>query len=142
MAASVDVNQRAVFWLLEDLIDANAGIKERVAEVYVKSGPTFVRTAQRLSPEDTGALKRSIHFTVAKRIPRMRIGSIKRVKNPKTGKLATTYAPYVHDGTSRMAPRPFIWQAVMQHTTPQGNFMRGLRKAGVGNIGRSTGGLS
>ena len=141
MPVSVDVEQRSVFWLMEDLQDASRNIKSRVADVYQTSGPTFVRTAVRLAPEDTGALKRSIGYTVNRRIPRIRIGSIKRSVNPKSGRLAMSYARYVHDGTSRMPPRPFVSQSIAKHTTPQGAFMRGLRKAGVANIGRSTGGL-
>ena len=75
-------------------------------------------------------------------MPRLRLGSLKRNKNPKSGKLAQTYAGYVHDGTWKMDPNPYVDIAVDRHTTEQGAFMRGLRKAGVAHIGRSTGGMS
>lgn len=141
MSISVDIDQHAVAFLIADLVNAEVGIKDRVADVMESSGPTFVRSAVQFAPEDTGALRASIGYTVARRTPRLRVGSIKRTKNPKSGRLAKSYAGYVHDGTSRMAPRPFVDKAVKKHTTAQGRFMRGLRKAGVANIGRSTGGL-
>ncbi len=141
MPISVEVDTREIFLLTADLNLAADGIKERIADVMQASGPTFVRTAKQIVPVDTGALKRSIHFTVARREPRLRIGPTKRVKNPKSGRLVQTYAGYVHDGTRTMPGRPFIWDSVKRHTTAQGNFMRGIRKAGVATIDRSTGGL-
>ena len=141
MPVSVEVDAREVHLLQFDLANASRDIKDRVADVMQSSGPTFVRTAKQIVPVDTGALQRSIHFTVARREPRLRIGPTKRIRNPKGGNLVQTYAGYVHDGTRTMPGRPFIRQAVERHTTPQGQFMRGLRKAGIANIGRSTGGL-
>jgi hypothetical protein len=131
-----------VFFLTEDLANASRGIKDRVADVMVASGPTFVRTMKRLVPKDTRTLEKSLHFTVARREPRLRLGSLKRNINPKTRRLAQTYAGYVHEGTSRVPSRPFVSQAIDLHTTDQGRFMRGMRAAGVANIGRSTGGLT
>jgi len=128
--------------LLLDFKDADRGIKDRAADVFVATGPTFVRTMKRVVRVDTGALQRSLHFTVNRKMPRMRIGSLKRTKNPKSGKLAQTYAGYVHSGTWKMDPNPYVDIAYEQHTTDQGKFMRGLRQAGVANIpGRSTGGV-
>ena len=138
---TVEMNGQQVRHLMFDLHEASTGVKTRVAVVMRATGPTFVRTAKRLVPKDTRALERSIGFTVrTKPEPRMRLGSMKRTINPKSRKLAMTYAGYVHDGTSRMKPRRFIDDAITMHTTAQGNFMRGLRKAGVANIGGSTGG--
>lgn len=142
MGISVTTDQKAVHFLIADLVDAETGITDRVADVFERSGPTFVRTAKRLAPKDTHALEKSIDYTVARSIPRLRFGPMKRTKNPKSGQLAISYAGYVHDGTSRMPGRPFVTQAYERHSTDQSNFMRGLRKAGVANIGRSTGGLS
>jgi hypothetical protein len=136
----VTVDDDAVGRLIVDLSDASRNVKDRVADVYKKSGPTFVREMQRVVRVDTGTLRRSLHFTVNRRIPRMRLGALKRNKNPKSGQLAQDYAGYVHSGTWKMTPNPFIDMAYNRHSTEQGSFMRGLRKAGVANIGRSTGG--
>lgn len=140
MSIQVEINDKAILKLLVDIDKAGRGVKDRVADVYKASGPTFVRTTKRFAPVDTGALRKSIGFTVNRRMPRLRFGSIKKSINPKSGKPASTYAGYVHDGTARVGPRPFVRQAFNKHTTPQGNFMRGMRKAGIADIGKSTGG--
>ena len=126
--------------LIIDIDHAAVGIKDRVVDVFDASGPMFVRTMKRIVPKDTRTLEKSLAYSVNRRNVTLRLGSLKTNKNPKSGRLARTYAGYVHDGTSRMPPRPFIQQAIDRHTTDQSGFMRGLRKAGVGNIGRSTGG--
>ena len=136
----VEVDDHAVGELLMGLEKAEKEIKDRVADVFIATGPMFVREMQRVVRVDTGTLKRSLHFQVNKRMPRLRLGSLKRNKNPKSGQLAQTYAGYVHGGTWKMTPNPFIDMAVDKRTTPQGAFMRGLRKAGVGGLGKSTGG--
>jgi len=75
-------------------------------------------TAKQLCPVDTGSLQKSIRLH---RVARpgghtVSIGVIAggRVVNPKTGRVVD-YARYVHDGTSRMAPRPFLAEAVAIH---------------------------
>ncbi len=141
MSIQVEVNDRAILKLLIDIDRAGSGVKDRVADVYKATGPMFVRSAKRFAPEDTGALRRSIGYTVNRRIPRLRFGSIKKSINPKSGRPASTYAGFVHDGTTRMGPRPFVRQAFKKHTTAQGAFMRGMRKAGIADLGRSTGGV-
>ncbi len=140
MSIQVEVDDRAILKLLADIDKAGSGVKDRVADVYQATGPTFVRSAKQLAPEDTGALRRSIGFTVNRRMPRLRFGSIKKSINPKSGKPASTYAGYVHDGTAKKGPRPFVRQSFKKHTTDQGNFMRGMRKAGIADLGKSTGG--
>lgn len=140
MSIQVEIDDKAILKLLADIDKAGSGVKDRVADVYQATGPTFVRSAQQFAPEDTGALRRSIGFTVNRRMPRLRFGSIKKSINPKSGRPASTYAGYVHDGTARMGPRPFVRQSFKKHTTQQGNFMRGMRKAGIADLGRSTGG--
>lgn len=127
--------------LVADLEDAGSGIEKRVADVFQSSGPTFTRTMKRIVPVDTGSLKESLGFDVQRHGPVMRLGVVKRVINPKSGRPSSDYASYVHDGTWKMNPRPFLDVAVFKHTTAQGKFMRGLRQAGVGNIGRSSGGM-
>ena len=138
----IDVDDHGHFLaLVVDLIDAESGIEDRVADVMSSSGPTFVDTMQRIVPVDTGSLQESLGYRVQRKGPVMRLGVVDHVINPKSGQPTTDYASYVHDGTWKMNPRPFLDMAVYKHTTPQGKFMRGMRKAGVANIGRSTGGL-
>ena len=141
MSIQVETKDFGLVDLIIDIDNAKDGIVGRVADVFVASAPTFVRTAKRLTPVDTGALQRSLDSRVNRRMPRLRFGTLKRSINPKSGKDAKTYARHVHGGTARVGPRPFLTQALRRHTTPQGTFMRGMRKAGVANIGKSTGGL-
>ncbi len=141
MSIQVEINDRAIAKLLIDIDKAGRDVKDRVADVYTSTAPMFVRSAKQFAPEDTGALRRSIGSTVNRRMPRLRFGSIKRSINPKSGKPASGYAGYVHDGTAKKGPRPFVRQSYKKHTTAQGAFMRGMRKAGIGNLGKSTGGL-
>ncbi len=140
MSIQVEIDDRAILKLLADIDKAGSGVKDRVADVYQATGPTFVRTMKQVVRVDTGALQRSIGFTVNRRMPRLRMGSIKKSINPKSGKPASTYAGYVHDGTARMTPNPFTRIAFKRHTTDQGNFMRGMRRAGIADLGKSTGG--
>jgi len=140
LSIQVEINDKAILELLADIDKAGREVKDRVAEVYKKTGPTFVRSAKRFTPVDTGALQRSIGYRVNVKLPSLRFGSLNRSINPKSGKPASTYAGYVHDGTPRMGPRPFLSQSLKKHTTREGNFYRGMRKAGVANLGRSTGG--
>ena len=136
----VRVDTHGVGELIKDLHLASREIKDRVADVYKASGPSFVREMRRVVRKDTHTLEKSLHFQVNRRMPRLRLGSLKRNKNPKSGKMAQTYAGYVHDGTWKMTANPFIDMAIDARTTDQGAFMRGLRKAGVANLGKSTGG--
>ena len=142
MSIRVTVGANAVRFLVADLVDAAVGINDRVGDVYDETGPRIVRSARQNVPKDTHALEKSIGYTVNRAIPRLRVGSIISSINPKTNRPASSYAVYVHDGTSRVGPRPYISDAIKRHTSDQSNFMRGLRKAGVANIGRSTGGRS
>ena len=141
MSIQVETKDFGLVDLIIDIDNAKKGIVGRVADVFVASAPTFVRTAKRLTPVDTGALQRSLDSRVNRRMPRLRFGTLKRSINPKSGKDAKTYARFVHGGTARVGPRPFLTQSLKRHTTPQGAFMRGMRKAGIANIGKSTGGL-
>ena len=144
MPFRVTVQANAVRGLLIDMKDATDGAYERVVDVMEATGPTLVRTARQRVPVDTGSLKRSIAYRVytLTRHPRMRFGPFRSSPDRRGGdKNVLDYAGYVHDGTARMGPRPFIDEAVAKHTTDQGKFMRGLRKAGVANLGRSTGGF-
>lgn len=144
MPIQVTTNKNAVRQLIVDMRDAADGAFDRVVDVLDDSGPTFVRSARRFAPIDTGSLRRRIYYKVftSSRNPRMRLGPMNSSPDRRAGdKNAIAYAGYVHDGTSRVGPRPFMDQAVAKHTTDQGKLMRGLRKAGVANLGRSTGGI-
>lgn len=144
MPVRVTVQKHALRGLIVDMKDAADGAKDRVADVMEDTGPMFVRSARRFAPEDTGALRRRIWFKVytSAANPRMRLGPMNSSPDRRgTDRNALQYAGYVHDGTHKMAARPFMQRAVEKHTTEQGRFYRGLRKAGVANIGRSTGGL-
>ena len=144
MAFRVTINKNAVRGLIVDMKDAADGASDRVAAVMEDTGPTLVRTARRLVPVDTGSLQRRIWYKVytSGPNPRMRFGPMHSSPDKRGGdKNAIKYAGYVHDGAQGRAPRPFIDQAVAQHTTDQGKFVRGLRKAGVARLGKSTGGF-
>ena len=136
----VEVGDRAILKLLIDIDKAGRGVKDRVADVYTGTGPIFVRTMKQVVRKDTHALERSLHFTVNRKMPRLRFGSIKKSINPKSGRPASTYAKFVHDGTAKMTPNPYTRIALNRHTTAQGAFMRGMRKAGIADLGKSTGG--
>ena len=140
MSIQVEIDDSAILKMIADIDKAGRQVKDRVADVYTATGPIFVRSSKQIVRKDTHALERSIGFTVNRKMPRLRFGSIKKSINPKSGRPASTYAGFVHDGTARMAPNPFVRQSFQRHTTPQGNFMRGMRKAGVADLGKSTGG--
>lgn len=144
MSLRVTVNQNALRGLIVDMKDAKDGAAGRVVDVFEDVGPTLVRTGRRYVPVDTGSLQRRIWYKVytSGPNPRMRFGPMNSSPDRRgTDKNALRYAGFVHDGTARMAARPFIQQAVDKHTTAQGKLMRGLRAAGVANLGKSTGGV-
>ena len=141
MSIQLEIHDRELLKLLADIDRAGRDVKKRVADVYETTGPMFVRSAKQFAPIDTGALRGSMGYKVNRRMPRLRFGTLKRSVNPKTGRLATTYAGFVHEGTSKVGPRPFIRQSLKKHTTAQGAFMRGMRKAGIADLGKSTGGV-
>ena len=62
------------------------------------------RDAKRECPVDTGALRQSIGTMLA--------GTKPLPKNTGAVIVEMPYAPYVHDGTSKMAARPFLDVAV------------------------------
>lgn len=136
MPIRVDVDDRGTRILIADLAQAASGIEGRIADVHESVGPTIVRTAKRSAPVDTGTLRRSIDYSVNRRKQALRIGALRRFRNPRTGQLAASYLPYVHDGTSRMPPRPFIRNAIRRHSGPGSKLIRGYQKAGVTPIDR------
>ncbi|KKK72124.1 hypothetical protein LCGC14_2907030 [marine sediment metagenome] len=141
MSIQLEIHDRELLKLLADIDRAGRDVKKRVADVYKATGPMFVRSAKQFAPIDTGALRGSMGYRVNRKMPRLRFGTLNKSINPKTGRPATTYAGFVHEGTSRVGPRPFLRQSLKKHTTAQGAFMRGMRKAGIADLGKSTGGL-
>ena len=77
----------------------------------------MVEVAKSLCPVDTGALRASIR--AEKRGPNMTVLAAggEGFINPSTGRVVD-YAGFVHDGTSRMAPRPFLMQAILEDRLP------------------------
>lgn len=74
--------------------------------------PYMLAAAQAFCPVDTGALLGTI------RVERRGLYAVALVAggmqfiNPRTGR-PVDYARFVHDGTSKMPPRPFLLQAVL-----------------------------
>ncbi len=75
--------------------------------------PWMEAAAKAFCPADTGALMGSIRAEM--RGPHMMalVAGGGGYINPRTGR-PVDYARHVHDGTSRMPPRPFLLQAVIQ----------------------------
>ena len=73
---------------------APVDLANNLQEAVKKSGYQVEAEAKPVTPFDLGTLQRSIRTT---------IGSFKATIKPNTD-----YADYVHEGTSRMAPRPYM----------------------------------
>jgi len=71
----------------------------------------IVSQAKRFCPVDTGALRSSIREEWAGNLHIVFKAGGRDYINPKTGHWVD-YARYVHEGTSKMAPRPFLRQAM------------------------------
>ena len=142
MSISVQVTAFEVRQLKADMTDARKNINKRVLTAYGNVGPKIVRTARRVVRKDTGSLMRSIDYTINRGKVTMRVGPMLTSRDRGgSDKNITKYASFVHDGTSRMSPNPFMSQAIERHTSEQSVFLREIRKAGVANLGSSTGGL-
>jgi len=99
---------------LEDLGHELRLLPEKVSEATanVLRLPWFENTAKSLCPVDTSALLSSIR-TEARGLHEVAIvAGGGGFTNPRTGR-DVDYAREVHDGTSRMPPRPFLLQAVL-----------------------------
>ena len=68
---------------------------------------SIVKQAKTICPVDTGALRSSIRQEWPEPLHIIFKAGGKDYINPKTGHWVD-YAHYVHEGTSKMAPRPFI----------------------------------
>jgi len=72
---------------------------------------SMVETARDLCPVDTTSLRQTIRAERRGPLTSALVAGGGGVINPKTGR-EVDYARYVHDGTSRTPPRPFLTQAV------------------------------
>jgi HK97 gp10 family phage protein len=90
---------------------ALAAIEEKFREGLAEYGTVLLPKAQALVPEDSGDLKATIRYAVAKKklYAALRAGS--RATKKKTG---VDYAAYVEYGTQKMPARPFMRGAVLQ----------------------------
>lgn len=136
MPIRVDADSRGTRLLTLDLAAAVSGIAGRIADVHRAAGPIMLRTMKRNAPKDTHTLEKSLDYTVNVRKRTLRFGALRGYINPKSRQRASAYLPYVHDGTSRMPGRPFIEDAVKNHSGPGSTLMRGYARAGVGPIDR------
>lgn len=77
------------------------------ARTVVRTGAALIEgTAKQSAPVDTGATRNSIgsDFSGNAHFAQADIGP------------TTSYSPYLENGTSRMAPRPFMGPALEKHT--------------------------
>ena len=100
---------------LEDLGSELRMLPRKIGEAtsVVLQMPWMEAAAKAFCPADTGALMGSIRAEM--RVPHtmaLVVGGGGYI-NPRTGR-PVDYARHVHDGTSRMPPRPFLLQAVIQ----------------------------
>ena len=85
--------------------------KMREAAEQALSLEDFVKTAKALCPVETGALRSSIRGERRGPLASALVAGGGGFLNPRTGR-EVDYARYVHDGTSRRAPNPFLLQAL------------------------------
>ncbi len=90
--------------------------------------PRMLCFAKAVCPVETGALRDSIRVIHPTPFTAKLVAGGGGFINPKTGRVVD-YAGRVHDGTSRMPPRPFLAQAVQSEKRSVG---RGLLLAAAG----------
>lgn len=98
---------------LEDLPRELDHLPERLREAagQTLSLEGFVELAKSLCPVETGALRASIRAEGRGPLTTVLVVGGGGFVNPRTGR-EVDYARYVHDGTSRRAPNPFLLQAL------------------------------
>ena len=84
---------------------------EEAAQVTLQM-PFMVAAAKAFCPMDTGALMASIRAEMREGLSAALVAGGGGYFNPRTG-MPIDYARHVHDGTSRVPPRPFLLQAVL-----------------------------
>lgn len=90
--------------LATDLAEAPAKVDTRAGLVVEHNARATARTAESLAPVFTGALKDSIHVEIDGLASEVVAG--------------TDHAEYVEDGTSVMAPQPFMRPAAERQAGP------------------------
>ena len=84
---------------------------EEAAQVTLQM-PFMVAAAKAFCPMDTGALMASIRAEMREGLSAALVAGGAGYVNPRTG-MPIDYARHVHDGTSRVPPRPFHLQSVI-----------------------------
>lgn len=82
----------------------------KASELVRATSLGVVADAQQTVNVDTGATKNSIHASAEGGAP-MASGTLSTEMGP-----TTSYAPFIHDGTSRIPPNPFMDNALERRT--------------------------
>lgn len=96
-------------------------IVDEIQDTFMFYGQKVTDSAQkyvRSNAYDTGSLHRSIDWKTkeGRNFVKLEVGPLKDALDRASGdKEATEYARFVHDGTARMAPRPFMDIAWKKH---------------------------
>ena len=133
---------------IADLRYKQTHIVDQYQATFRSFGDKIADSAQkyvRANAYDTGSLHRSIDWLTyeSRNTVRLEVGPMKDALDTEPGdKDATEYARYVHDGTSLMAPRPYMDIAYKKHARKLMKEMRSIaRTIGPGGGGvRRTGG--
>ena len=99
---------------LEDLESELRSLPDKIAIAAERGldNQNIVELAKINCPVMTGALRDSIRYIKATILDIVFLAGGFQYINPLTGKYID-YARYVHDGTSKMPPRPFLLQAII-----------------------------
>jgi HK97 gp10 family phage protein len=103
-----------------DLLRASAGIDDMANKAAEKVGRGALASAIRYSPDDTGALDRSLRLR--------RRGSVAVVET------SLYYAAFQEYGTSKMAPNPFMGPAADEWGPRLVQEVEGIRDEVVGKL--------
>ncbi|WP_457796648.1 HK97-gp10 family putative phage morphogenesis protein [Methylocystis sp. S23] len=103
--------------LLQRLEAIPAAVKEAVKPALIKSGEELAGRMQALAPEDTGALKHSLHVTMPGETtpPYSQPGGSRTARENEVivtaGNSDVRYPHLVEYGTSEALAHPFFWPA-------------------------------
>ena len=99
---------------LEDLESELRSLPDKITIAAERGldNQNIVELAKINCPVMTGALRDSIRYLKAAILDIVFLAGGFQYINPLTGKYID-YARYVHDGTSKMPPRPFLLQAII-----------------------------
>ena len=118
MVAAFNVDSGDLEGLLTDLHRLPARTADRIASRISEEQTKVKQTAFRRAPKRTGFMASTI-FT-------------KVIQGPAEivmlAGATADYTVYVHDGTSRMPPRPFLMDAMIAHTGSSSRLMRDIGK--------------